>query len=398
MATFRYRVRNREGRVISGKVEAPTLPLAQQTLEERNLTIIVLAEAKERFRLPFTGRVRARDLVIFSRQLATLVVANVSLVQALRTLVVQTANRELKRVLTVVADEVEAGTRLSLALSRYPRIFNTFFVSMIKSGETAGRLAEVLNYLADQTEKEYDLVAKVRGALMYPAFIVGGMVVVGVILLIFVIPKLTAVLLESGAKLPITTRMLIGVSHFVEEFWWLIGLIFIGLAVAFRFGLRNRQFRARVDEAKLRIPVFGSLLQRIYLARITRSLQILISGGVDAVGSLGVVAEVVGNAYYAELIGETKREVADGNSMTSVLSQSPLVPPMVSQMLAVGEETGQLVQILEKLTSFYTREVDNAVETLVSIIEPLLMVVIGVGVGLVVASIILPMYQLAGQF
>lgn len=398
MATFRYRAKDSEGRIISGKVEASTLPLAQQLLEEKNLEIVVLTQLRERFKIPLTGRVTARDLVIFSRQLSTLVGANVPLVQALRTLVMQTANPELKRVLGAAADEVEAGTRLSIALSKHPRIFNTFFVSMVKSGETAGRLAEVLNYLADQTEKEYDLVAKVRGALIYPAFIVGGMVIVGIVLLIFVIPKLTAVLQESGAELPLTTRMLIGTSHFTKSYWWLILLILTGLGVAFKLALRNSQFHAGFDKLKLRIPVFGPLLQKIFLARVTRSLQILISGGVDVVGSLDVVSEVVGNQYYAELIRQTRREVADGNSMTSVLSQSPLVPPMVSQMLAVGEETGRLVPILEKLTGFYTREVDNGVTTLVSIIEPLLMVVIGVGVGLVVSSIILPMYRLAGQF
>lgn len=398
MPTFRYRAQDKEGRMAIGKVEAPNLAIAQETLEERALQIVFLTEVKERFRLPLAGRVSARDLVIFSRQLSTLVGANVTLVQALRTLTVQTANRELRKVLSSVADEVEAGTRLSLACSRHPRVFDTFFVSMIKSGETAGRLAEVLNYLADQTEKEYDLVSRVRGAMMYPAFIIFGMVVITIILLIFVIPQLTNVLLESGAQLPLTTRILIGASGFMRRFWWLFLFLLIALGVGFKFSLRHGPVREKFDTFKLRIPVFGTLLQKIYLARFTRSLQILLSGGVDVVGSLTVVGEVVGNAYFERIIRETKKEVADGNPLNAVLMQSSLVPPMVPQMLAVGEESGQLTAILEKLTNFYTREVDNGVTALVSIIEPLLMVVIGVGVGLVVASIILPMYRLAGQF
>lgn len=399
MATFQYRAKNTQGKVVIGKVQTASAALAEQALKERGLEIILLREVQERFKMPLAlERVRPRDLVIFSRQLSTLANANVPLVQSLRTLVDQTVNRELRKVLISVADEVEAGTRLSLALSKHPKIFDTFFISMIKSGETAGRLADVLNYLADQTEKEYDLVSKVRSAMMYPAFIVGGMVIVGIVLLVFVIPQLTAVLIESGATLPLTTRMLIGASWFTKTYWWLILTVLILAGVGFKFGLRNLEFRERVDKFKLRIPVFGSLLQRIYLARITRSLQILLSGGVDTVGALEVVGEVVGNEYYKGLIRTTKREVDDGNPITSVFAQSPLVPPMVTQMMAIGEETGKLSEILEKLTAFYSREVDNAVDTLVSIIEPLLMVVIGIGVGLVVASIILPMYQLAGQF
>lgn len=398
MPTFRYRVKNKGGQLATGKVEAANLSLAEQALTERGLEIILLEEFRQRFNLPFRGRVTARDLVIFSRQLSTLAGAKVTLVQALHTLVNQTASKELKKVLASVADDVEAGARLSFALAKYPRVFDSFFVNMIKSGETAGRLAEVLNYLADQTEKEYDLISKVRGAMMYPAFIIVGMIIISIVLLIFVIPQLTAVLLESGGELPLTTRLLIGASGLMKRFWWLVILGAIGLGVGFKLGLRNLRFKERVDTFKLRIPILGTLLQKIYLARVTRSLQILLSGGVDVVGALEVVGGVVGNAYYERLIRETKREVADGNSINTVLVQSALVPPMVPQMLAVGEETGQLAGILEKLTNFYTREVDNGVTTLVSVIEPLLMVVIGVGVGLVVASIILPMYRLAGQF
>ncbi len=399
MPTFFYRAKDHEGRMVKGKVEAVNPELAEEVLTERNLEIIVLEETRTHWALPFTTtRVSARDLVIFSRQLATLVGANVPLVQSLRTLVDQTPQRELKRIVREVADDVEAGTRLSIAFSRHEQVFNTFFVSMVKSGETAGRLGDVLNYLADQTEKEYDLTAKVRGAMMYPAFIVAGMIVVGVILLVFVIPKLTTVLIESGAELPWTTRALIAVSGFAQHFWWIILTVVVMAIVGFRLGLRTQSFRERVDTAKLRFPIIGPLFQKIYLARITRSLQILLSGGVDVVGSLSVVGEVVGNAYYERLIEETRREVEDGNPITSVMAASPLVPPMVTQMLSVGEETGKLTAILEKLTSFYTREVDNAVVTLVSIIEPLLMIVIGLGVGVVVASIILPMYKLAGQF
>lgn len=399
MPTFKYRAKTKSGRTLIGNVDAPSFHLAEESLKERNLEIVLLAPARAKFQIPgLHAKVKSRDLVIFFRQLSTLAGANVPLVQSLDTLSKQTANPELTRILAAVTDEVEAGTRFSLALSKHPQVFHPFTVNMIKSGETAGRLADVLNYLADQTEKDYDLVSKVRSAMMYPAFIIVGMVIVGIVLLVFVIPQLTAVLIESGAKLPLTTRMLIGASTFTKRFWWLILIALVGAGVGLKLALRNPEFREKFDKLKLLMPILGPLYQRIAMARLTRSLQILLSGGVDVVGSLEVVSAIVGNSYYARLVRETKREVADGSSMTSVFSGESLVPPMVTQMLAVGEETGQLIPILEKITSFYTREVDNSVATLVSVIEPLLMVVIGIGVGLVVSSIILPMYQLAGQF
>lgn len=399
MAIFYYRARNASGEVTGGKVEAPTLAMAQQALEERGFDIVLLREVRKRLALPFVAaRIRTRDIVIFSRQLATLEEANVPLTDALKTLTRQTGNSQLKRIISEIASEVESGTRLSLAFSRHPRVFNTFFVSMVKSGETAGRLSEVLTYLADQTEKEYDLTAKVRGAMIYPAFIVAGMIIVGIILLIFVIPQLTAVLMESGAELPLMTRILIGASSFAKAYWWAFLVIAVALAVGYRLALRNEDVRLKADRFKLRLPVLGLLFQKIVLARLTRSLQVLLSGGIDLVAALQVVGEVVGNSYYEGIIRKTQREVSDGNSITTVLAQSPLIPAMVPQMLAVGEETGQFVAVLEKLTNFYTREVDNSVTTLVSIIEPLLMIIIGVAVGIIVASIILPMYRLAGQF
>src|SRR3989338_8493062 len=264
MPTFRYRAKDAAGRLISGKVEAATGAIAEQTLTERNLRIVLLETAPERFRLPFVNRVRARDLVIFSRQLATLTGANVSLVRALKTLVSQTANPALRQALAQVADEVEAGTRLSRALGKHPRIFNTFFINMVRSGETAGRLAEVLNYLADKTEKEYDLVSKVRGAMLYPAFIVVGMIVISIVLLIFVIPQLTAVLIESGAALPLTTRALIAVSSFMRNYFWLVIILACVGMVSFRWSLRWPDIREAYDGFKLRVPILGPLLQKIY--------------------------------------------------------------------------------------------------------------------------------------
>jgi type IV pilus assembly protein PilC len=320
------------------------------------------------------------------------------LVQALRILVKQTTNHLFKRAISEIADEVEGGEKLSQALAHYPKIFSDFFVAMVRSGETSGRLDEVLNYLADEQEKDYDLVSKIKGAMIYPIFIVTGLVIVGAVMMIFVIPKLTEVLKESGKELPLSTRILIGTSEFMAHWWWLLIMAVFGIFFLVRYYLKTSNGRFTWDLLKIRIPIFGRLLQRIYMVRMSRSLATLMNGGVPLTQSLEIVSDVVGNRVYQDIIHKTMKEVRDGRPMTAVLGVAKEVPLMFSQMISVGEQTGKLSAILEKLGDFYSREVDNMVTNLVSLIEPLIMVVLGVAVGIMVAAIILPMYNMASSF
>jgi type II secretory pathway component PulF len=292
---------------------------------------------------------------------------------------------------------VEGGAKLSAALGRHPDAFDDFFVNIIRSGETSGKLDEVLNYLADQQERDYDLIAKIRGAMIYPIFIVSGLVIVGTLMMIFVIPQLTAVLEETGTTLPIATRILIGTSHFLVNFWWLMLIIVFGLVFAFRVLVKTKQGRYYLDSFKLRVPVFGKLFQEIILVRFTRSLHTLTTGGVSLTKSLEIVSVVVDNVVYKELIKETSREVEDGNPIATVFLRSKEVPIMVSQMLNLGEKTGRLDEILDKLANFYSREVSNMVANLVTILEPLIMMLMGAAVAILVSAIILPMYSLASS-
>lgn len=399
MPIFHYHARDRQGKIVTGEADASSEKIAADTLRDRGFEIIDLKIVKRRaLRIPFLERISARDFVIFSRQLSVLIDADIPLVQSLKTVARQTVNKNFQKVLNQVVDEVEAGSKFSLALSRRPKIFDNFFINMIKSGETTGRLSDVLGYLADQKEKDYDLISKIRGAMMYPSFILIGMLGVVAVLLIFVVPQLTGVLLESGAELPLTTKILIGVSAFLKKYWLLILLFFVILIILFKYLLKNKSARIIWDNFKLRIPIIGTLFQKIYLVRFTRSLETLLVGGVDIVSSLKVASEVVGNAVYKKLIEETTKAVEDGNPIISVFEKSKLIPSMINQMLSVGEETGRLREILSRLTAFYSREIDNGVTNLVSIIEPIIIVVIGVGVGVIVSAIIMPMYKLAGQF
>ncbi|MDP2736965.1 MAG: type II secretion system F family protein, partial [bacterium] len=372
-----------------------------EILAEKGLSVVVISEVssgKRKFNLDFLNRVKIKDIVIFSRQFSVLISANVSMVQALKVLVDQTSNLTLKMVISEVADEVDAGTTLSEALGKRVNIFSNFYVSVIRSGETSGKLDEVLSYLADEMEKDYDMMSKVKGAMIYPAFVLSSLVVVGVVMMIFVVPKLTGILTESGAELPITTRILIGTSGFMQKYWWLILIMVVGIVAAFKWYIKRPQGRRQLDYIKLRLPIFGHLFQLIYLVRFTRSMNTLIVGGVTIDNSLKVAAEVVGNKIYQELIEETIKEVEDGNSISSVFMNSKVIPKMVSQMLNIGEKTGKMDIILERITNFYSREISNMVANLMTLMEPIIMVIMGVAVGMMVAAIILPMYNLASNF
>ncbi len=402
MPLFDYAGRSRTGENVHGVVDAATESLAAATLVERGISDVKIVEhirsaatvgsVWERLK-----RVNRRDIVIFARQLSVLVSADVPLVQALRALVNQTSNPRLKEVITAVGDEVEAGAKLSDAMEQHT-VFSEFMVNMIRSGESSGRLAEVLEYLADQEEKDYDLSAKIRGAMMYPAFIITGLSVVGFVMVTWVLPKLTDVLKETGAQLPLSTRILIGVSSFFQQWWWLVIIAVVGAVVGVQFAIRQPLGRAVWDRLKIRLPIFGALFKRISLVRFARSMETLLAGGIDEVSALGISANIVGNATYKDIILRTQKEVEDGNSIVTVMRGNSAVPVMVVQMLAVGEDTGRIKEVLRRLSAFYTREIDNMVGNLVTLIEPLIMVLMGVAVGTMVAAVIMPMYTIANSF
>jgi len=349
-------------------------------------------------KVPFFNRVPPKDLVIFSRQLSVMISADVPVVQSLKVLVRQTANARLRTVVANLAADVEGGTKFSIALGRYPKVFSDFFINIVRSGETTGKLDEVLDYLATQQEKDYDLQSKIKGAMIYPAFILFGLVTVGIVMMIFVIPKLTDVLKESGATLPLSTRILIGTSDLMKNYWWALAIAAIGIVFGIRYLISFPLGRKYWDTLKLKLPIFGELFKRIYMVRFTRGLTTLLTGGVEIVGSLKIAGEIVGNAVYKDLIFETMREVQDGNPITTVFARSKEIPVMMTQMLGIGEQTGKIDVILERITDFYTREIENMVRNLTTIMEPLIMLVMGVAVGIMVAAVILPMYSLATQF
>ncbi|OGY47414.1 MAG: hypothetical protein A3J65_00075 [Candidatus Buchananbacteria bacterium RIFCSPHIGHO2_02_FULL_45_11b] len=398
MPYFRYKVADKNNQIVEAMIQAASLEVAGETLSDQGLTILSLKEEKISFlesSLDFLNRVKTRDLVFFCRQLSVIVSANVPLVQGLRILTNQTESTTLKSIISEVADDVDGGAKLSAALGRHVGVFSDFFINIIRSGETSGKLEEVLGYLADQMEKDYDLISRIRGAMIYPGFIIAGLGLVGAFMMISVVPQLTGALKESGVQLPLATKILIAVSEFLANFWWLALLALIGLGIGFRLLIKTGPGRRQWDNFKLKAPIFGALAQKIILVRFTRSLHTLIAGQIALTKSLNIAADVVGNMVFRDLILKTAAEVEAGNSIATVFLQSKEMPVMVSQMLNLGEKTGRLEDILEKLSGFYDREVNNMVQNLVTLIEPLVIAVMGVAVGVLFAAVILPMYSLA---
>lgn len=399
MAIFDYRSRKNDGTPVNGAVVAPTENVAYDLLREKGLIVISLNERKEgnllKNPLSFFRRVNVKEQVIFARQLAVMINANVPIVKALKILVKQTENVNFKVVLSDILDEVEGGAKFSAALSRYPNIFNNFFVYMVRSGETTGKLDEVLEYLATQREKDYDLRSKVKGAMTYPIVLLGGVVVVGFGLVLFVLPSLLDVFKSGGATLPLPTRILISFVTFSKNYWYLILIGIIALLVGFAIFRKTKKGGYILDVFKIKVPIVGTIFVKLYLTRFSRSMATLLAAGVPISRALEITSDVVDNDIYRDLIRKTITEVEGGNSITSVFVKSKNVPLMVSQMMSIGEQSGRMDTILIKIAEFYERELQNLINNLVELLQPIILLIMGGAVGFLVAAILLPIYNLS---
>jgi type II secretory pathway component PulF len=402
MPIFKYKAKkNSNGRTKAGLVVGMTEAEVANRLRRLDLSIISLADASGNLETKlnlFINPIGSKDLVIFSRQFAVMISANVPVVESLLILIDQTNNISLKNLIADIAFDVDSGDLLSDAFAKKPKVFSEFFVNIIKSGETSGKLDEVLEYLADEMEKSYDMASKIKGAMIYPVFILVGLTGVGVVLMVYVIPNLTSVMTETGMKLPLSTRIIIAISDFMRNYLILIGLALAGLVMATRYYFKTTMGRYQLDAFKLRMPVFGRLFKYIYLMRFARSLSTLLKGGVSITRSLEITADVVGNVIYRDLILETLESINDGNPFSTVMEASPDIPKMVPQMISIGERTGRIDSVLDKITEFYSREANAMLANLSALMEPLIMVIMGLGVGVVVAAVLMPMYNMASQF
>ncbi len=395
---FSYQARDQKGELKKGFVIAANVQKAEQLLSNNGLIIINLKIQKENILSKLEGlfnRVSYKDLVLFSRQLSTLVAARVPILQSLRILEVQVDSSGLILIVRNLIADIESGQSLSLAMSRHPDVFGNVYISLVRSGEAAGTVSESLSYLADQLEKDYELRSKVKSAMTYPAFVLSALVIVGVLMFKFVLPKLTSVLKEQGGDLPTISKGLIVFTDFFEVYWWLVLLVLIGSVVALRSFIYSTSGRYLWDKMKIQLPILGPVLQKIYMARFSRNLATLVAGGIPIIQALKIISEVINNVVYRDIMIITAEQVTNGKSISDTLMKFDEFPPLVTQMVRVGEQTAELDSILLKLSIFYEKEVDSQISTLSSLLEPVIMVILGLGVGLLVAGVLLPIYNLA---
>ncbi len=396
---YSYQARDEKGTLRTGTVEAVSEASAFDALKNHGFIVIniTLAQKKNDFleTLNFLNRVSPKDVVLFSRQLATLINASVPIVQALQILQYQVSSANLRKIIQEMTQKVENGDSLSTALAQYPKVFSGLYVNLVRSAELSGTLDNAFNYLANQLEKDYDLRSKVIGSMTYPLFIVFALIVVGFLMFIYVLPPLVGILKDASVSLPLTTKILIATTDFFQGFWWLILIILVGGGIALRVYSQTFGGKYAIDYLKIKTPFFGKLFQKIYMARFSRNLSTLVAGGIPIVKAIETVADIIGNQVYHDILMDVGQQVRNGKGIALALTDRPEFPPIISQMTQIGESTGKLNEILEKLAGFYEKEVDTVLTTLTTLLEPMIMILLGLAVAVMVAGILLPIYNLA---
>ncbi len=399
---FSYKAIDQSNVKREGTVEATNIDTAIATVQKRGYTVISIDPVEEKQQLlsaeiKWFQRISNKEVVILSRQLATLFDAQVSALRVFRLLGSEAENPQMRTVLNDIGDDLQAGSSISRALGSHPEVFSQFYVSMVKSGEESGSLEKSFNYLADYLDRTYQVVTKARNALVYPAFVIGVFFLVMGLMLTMVIPRISQILIDSGQELPIYTKIVIGISSFFTDFLGIILVVVsIGGVFAWRF-INTPVGRRAFDELKISIPYIGDLYQKLYLTRICDNISTMLQSGISMVQALEVTADVVDNAVYKEIIENTLAEVKGGRSFADAIGEYPEIPGVLSQMAKVGEETGNLSEIMKTLSTFYMREVNNAVDTLIGLIEPAMIVLLGLGVGTLLASVLLPIYNMTAS-
>jgi type IV pilus assembly protein PilC len=395
--TYDYKVRDRTGKVVTGQLVGDNESLVLRKLREMGMTPVEVKQHKEGLQMEINlrpGRVKLKELSVFCRQFATMVNSGLPILRALAILSEQTESKELQKVLLATRLDIEQGASLSGAMARYPKAFNDLFIAMVKAGETGGVLDTVLLNLADMIENEVELRRKIKSAMTYPVAVVCMVVLIMSAMLLFVVPQFQTIYASLGGKLPLPTQILLSASKIVRTYWWIVIALSIGGTMAFRRFKKTPIGRLQVDRVKLKAPVFGPLFQKVALARMASTFGMLLRAGVPILQALDIVKDTVNNKVMSGALEEVKVSVREGDSIARPLGKHGVFPPMVVQMIAVGEETGGVDTMLEKVATFYTSEVEATVDALTSLIEPLLIAFIGGAVGAAVIALYMPMFNI----
>lgn len=400
---FKYKAIKTDGSRLEGKIEAINEDDAIGILQDRQLIIVSVEpfEEKNTFGTPTTGfkipffskKITEKDIVVFSKQIATLFESGISALRSFRLVATETENPELKKILNLIADDIQSGLSISSSMGKYDSIFGTFYSNMIKAGEESGKLDESFNYLADYMDRNFDLTQKIKKASIYPLFVTSTFVLVMIVMIIFVIPQLASMLLTEGQDLPFITKMILGIGDIARKYGVVI-LIFLGFIGYYLYTLsKTESGRQYVDYFKLKIPVFNVLYKKIFLSRLTDNMDTMLSSGVQIVRSLEITSDVVDNVVYKDLLVRVSKKVKSGKSLSQAFYEEEELPNILVQMTKIGEETGKLGYILRSLSSYYKREVSTAIDTTLALIEPALIILLAGGVGILLAAILIPMFS-----
>ena len=396
MGKFIYEAKNEKGQLVRGEVQAATEVSAEKALMKNHLIVTDLQPEKSVLSvMGLFNSIGVKDRATFARQLATMIDAGLPLVQALNIIALQTKNINLRAVLASVVRDIESGYSFSTALAKHPNAFNKVFVSVVRSGEATGKLDEVLLELADQFEKDASFAGKIKGALAYPIFIISAMFGVGGLMMVKVIPTIKNVFDEAHTELPFMTRALIALSDILVKYWIIVIVGIAGLLILLRFFFKSERGKILLDTLALKMPLFAATSTSIIMARMTRTLGLLISSGIPILEALRIVSDAIGNHVYQAGLSEVRAEVERGIPMSVPLMKNTTFPILFGQMVSVGEQTGRLDAMMTNLAKYYSEEADNKLKGMSSLIEPVVMVVLGVGVAILIFAILVPIYNIS---
>ena len=398
---FNYTVLTPEGSQSKGQIDALSSDAAISSLQRRGFVVVsVTADQQKNFlqkKFSIFDRVPMKDIVIMSRQIAALFEAQVSAIKAFTLLAENAENKVLSYALSSIAQDIQGGITISGSMEKHSNVFSQFYISMVHAGEESGKLTDSFRYLADYLEREYELTSKTKNALIYPAFVIVTFITVMILMLTMIIPRLSVILIETGQQLPIYTRAVIALSNFFVHYGVFMLIIVVAVGLYIGRSLGSVQGKRRIDGWKISLPVIGNLYKKVYLSRIADNMDTMLSSSIPVLRALEITGEVVDNQLYKDVMQQAVNDVKAGVSISSSFEKHDIIPPIMVQMVRVGEETGSLGAILKTLARFYKREVDGAVDTLIGLIEPIMIVGLGVGVGFLLTSILLPIYNIASS-
>ncbi|MDD5397319.1 MAG: type II secretion system F family protein [Candidatus Moranbacteria bacterium] len=399
---FLFQAKSSSGEVVKGKIDATNTEAATLLLQEKGFVPLKIElesatpNLMKEIQHLWEG-VSLRELSVFFRQLSTLIDAKVSIVGSLNAVGNQTENVYFKMVISEMVSDIQDGLPFSEAMAKHPEVFESLAVSMVKAGELSGNLQRSVLFLAENNEKNYELNSKIKSALFYPVFVLVAASAIGFIVATVVLPKLTGIFKDMNVAIPWYTQALMTVGSFMSSYWWLVIIIIIGIVGSLVYYVKTSDGKKEWDMIKMKIPVIGNLFQYVYIARFSENLSVLLDGGIPIVRALIIVSEVVNSSAYAEVILKAGDEVKTGGTMSSVFARSTYFPPIVSQMIKIGEESGKVSEVLQNTASFYSQETDRITRNLSAMLEPIMITFLGVGVGFLVFAILMPIYNIAGS-